>query len=160
MIGQAVGDLGVRLAQATEQRADLTRRLLDIRSDERRALARELHDEFGQNLTGILAFASTIEASQRAGSGAGRACRAGRANDFGKPPCASWHACGIRSIPVAPSAPPRNSDWRPVLVSAFVDRWQSQQMRKRPVIQLDLQGDLADVRGIVCYHGRYRVTHR
>ena len=63
MIGQAVGDLGVRLAQATEERAVLTRRLLEIRNDERRALARELHDEFGQNLSAILAFASTIEAT-------------------------------------------------------------------------------------------------
>ena len=63
MIGQAVGDLGDRLAQATEERAVLTRRLLEIRSDERRALARELHDEFGQNLSAILAFASTIEAT-------------------------------------------------------------------------------------------------
>jgi hypothetical protein len=53
MIAQAVCDLGARLAQATEQRAVLTRRLLEIRSDERRALARELHDEFGQNLTGF-----------------------------------------------------------------------------------------------------------
>ena len=58
MIGQAVGDLGERLAQATEERAALTRRLLEIRDDERRVLARELHDEFGQNLTAILAFAS------------------------------------------------------------------------------------------------------
>ena len=63
MIGQAVTDLGERLAQSTEQQAVLTRRLLDIRDDERHALARELHDEFGQNLTAILAFANTIEAA-------------------------------------------------------------------------------------------------
>ncbi len=63
MIGQAVSELGDRLAQATEQRAALTQRLLEIRDEERRALARELHDEFGQNLTAILAFASTIEAA-------------------------------------------------------------------------------------------------
>jgi signal transduction histidine kinase len=62
MIGHAVTELGDRLAQATEQRAVLTQQLLDIRGEERRALARELHDEFGQNLTAILAFASTIEA--------------------------------------------------------------------------------------------------
>ena len=61
MIGSAVCDLGERLAQATEQRAALTQRLLEIRDDERRTLARELHDEFGQNLTAILAFANTIE---------------------------------------------------------------------------------------------------
>ena len=61
MIGNAVGELGGRLEEATEQRAALTRRLLDIRHDERRALARELHDEFGQNLSAILAYANTIE---------------------------------------------------------------------------------------------------
>ena len=48
MIGSAVGELGGRLEEATEQRAALTRRLIEIRDDERRALARELHDEFGQ----------------------------------------------------------------------------------------------------------------
>lgn len=61
MIGGAVGELGTRLEEATEQRAALTRRLIEIRDDERRALARELHDEFGQNLAAILAFADTIE---------------------------------------------------------------------------------------------------
>jgi signal transduction histidine kinase len=66
MIGHAVTELGDRLAQATEQRAALTQQLLDIRDEERRALARELHDEFGQNLTAILAFASTIEAASAA----------------------------------------------------------------------------------------------
>jgi signal transduction histidine kinase len=88
LIGQAVGDLGERLAQATEERAVLTRRLLEIRNDERRALARDLHDEFGQNLTAILAFASTIEASsaqQQAKSQVGSQVKsdvAGRANDL------------------------------------------------------------------------------
>src|SRR6185312_189973 len=38
MIGQAVGELGGRLEQATEQRVTLTRRLLEIRDDERRTL--------------------------------------------------------------------------------------------------------------------------
>ena len=47
MIGQAVGDLGERLAQATEERAVLTRRLLEIRNDERRALARP-HERAGR----------------------------------------------------------------------------------------------------------------
>ena len=75
MIGQAVGDLGDRLAQATEERAALTRRLLEIRDDERRTLARELHDEFGQNLTAILAFASTIEATPRQPKRQGRMSR-------------------------------------------------------------------------------------
>ena len=61
MIGGAVEELGSRLEESVEQRAALTRRLIEIRDDERRALARELHDEFGQNLSAILAFANTIE---------------------------------------------------------------------------------------------------
>src|SRR5207247_19064 len=72
MIGQAVGELGDRLAQAMEERAALTRRLLEIRSDERRVLARELHDEFGQNLAAILAFANTIEVASTQAQDQGR----------------------------------------------------------------------------------------
>ncbi|MDN5002239.1 histidine kinase [Bradyrhizobium sp. WYCCWR 12677] len=72
MIGGAVDALGNRLEEATEQRAALTRRLIEIRDDERRALARELHDEFGQNLSAILAFANTIEtASTQQGKDSG-----------------------------------------------------------------------------------------
>jgi glucose-6-phosphate-specific signal transduction histidine kinase len=69
MIGQAVGDLGERLAQATEERAVLTRRLLEIRSDERRVLARELHDEFGQNLR---PFSPSPASSKRPARSTGR----------------------------------------------------------------------------------------
>ncbi len=61
MIGGAVENSAAGWKKPTEQRAALTRRLIEIRDDERRALARELHDEFGQNLSAILAFANTIE---------------------------------------------------------------------------------------------------
>ncbi|PMY49165.1 HAMP domain-containing protein, partial [Pseudomonas sp. FW305-25] len=39
MIGGAVDALGSRLEEATQQRATLTQRLIEIRDDERRALA-------------------------------------------------------------------------------------------------------------------------
>ena len=102
MIGQAVGDLGDRLAQAMEERAAMTRRLLEIRSDERRVLARELHDEFGQNLTAILAFANTIEATSAQAQGTERG-RAGRADDLASH--SSHHRLPARYLePPAPSA--------------------------------------------------------
>lgn len=152
MIGQAVCDLGVRLAQATEQRAVLTRRLLEIRSDERRALARELHDEFGQNLAGILAFASTIEASSARDQD--RTCIAQDARMISQATLRIM-AC-LRDTLGRLRHPPAEELGLEASLVSLVDSWRSLDMR-RPVIQLDLQGDLADVRGIVAATA-YRVA--
>jgi signal transduction histidine kinase len=152
MIGQAVCDLGGRLAQATEQRAVLTRRLLEIRSDERRALARELHDEFGQNLTAILAFASTIEASSAQDQE--RSCVAQDARMISQAALRIM-ACLRDTLDRLRHPPAEELGLEASLVS-LVDNWRSLDAR-RPVIQLDLQGDLADVRGIVASTA-YRVA--
>jgi signal transduction histidine kinase len=42
-----------RVAEATAELRTLSRRLLQVQEDERRVLARELHDEIGQVLTGL-----------------------------------------------------------------------------------------------------------
>lgn len=60
-ISQAVNDLAGRLAETTAQRAALTNRLFQVQEEERRALARDLHDEFGQCLAGVGALAAVIE---------------------------------------------------------------------------------------------------
>ena len=52
------------LDQALAERTELTRRLIALQDDERRHLARELHDEFGQCLAAIRAL--TASASQTA----------------------------------------------------------------------------------------------
>ena len=67
-IARAVNDLAARLAQTTAERVALTKRLFEVQEEERRALARDLHDEFGQCLTATMAFAAAIEA----GAGADR----------------------------------------------------------------------------------------
>jgi signal transduction histidine kinase len=152
MIGRAVCDLGVRLAQATEQRAVLTRRLLEIRCDERRLLARELHDEFGQNLTAILAFASTIEASSAEDQDGG--CVAQDARMISQATLRIM-ACLRDTLDRLRHPPAEELGLEASLVS-LVDSWRSQNAR-RPVIQLDLQGDLADVRGAVA-NTAYRVA--
>jgi signal transduction histidine kinase len=52
--------LAERLGTALAERNELTRRLIALQDDERRHLARELHDEFGQSLAAIRALAASI----------------------------------------------------------------------------------------------------
>lgn len=60
-ISRAVNDLTTRLAETTAQRVALTNRLFQVQEEERRALARDLHDEFGQCLAAVGALATLIE---------------------------------------------------------------------------------------------------
>ncbi|OWJ64436.1 histidine kinase [Inquilinus limosus] len=60
-ISRAVNDLTARLAETTAQRMALTNRLFQVQEEERRALARDLHDEFGQCLAAVGALATVIE---------------------------------------------------------------------------------------------------
>ncbi|MBZ8141829.1 sensor histidine kinase [Rubrivivax gelatinosus] len=67
LIAGAVNQLAGRLARTHEERNLLTTRLLQVQENERRALARDLHDEFGQCLTATAALAAAIEAGAPTG---------------------------------------------------------------------------------------------
>ncbi|MCK1744943.1 histidine kinase [Bradyrhizobium sp. 139] len=142
MIGSAVDELGDRLEEATEQRAALTRRLIEIRDDERRALARELHDEFGQNLSAILAFANTIETAS-----AKQSKDNGIAQDARMISQATHHLmASLRDALKRLRNPlPEELGLEASLVN-LVDSWRSQSA-SQPIIRLDLKGDLTDIRG-------------
>ncbi|WP_138471591.1 sensor histidine kinase [Poseidonocella sp. HB161398] len=59
-IADAVNRLAEQLRAGTEARRTLTRRLIEVEDVERRQLARDLHDEFGQMLTATAALAASI----------------------------------------------------------------------------------------------------
>src|SRR4051794_11718088 len=142
MIGNAVDALGGRLEEATEQRAALTRRLIEIRDDERRALARELHDEFGQNLSAILAFANTIETASAKQNRDNRIAQDARMISQ-----ASHHLmASLRDALKRLRNPlPEELGLEASLVN-LVDSWRSQSAAQ-PTIRLDLRGDLTDISG-------------
>jgi signal transduction histidine kinase len=129
-----------------EERADLTRRLLEIRSDERRALARELHDEFGQNLAAILAFANTIEAASAQAQDQSRSEVAQDARMISQ----ATHRimAALRDTLKRLRHPPAEELGLEACLVDLVDNWRSGNATQ-PMIQLDLKGDLADVRGAV-----------
>lgn len=60
-IGSTMEAIARRLADAREAERRLGRRLIELQEEERRALARELHDEFGQTLTAIGVAAAYVE---------------------------------------------------------------------------------------------------
>ncbi|MFK8253347.1 histidine kinase [Ancylobacter terrae] len=62
-LSTAVNETASALKEAQAQRTELTRRLFAVQESERRALARELHDEFGQCLTATRAMAAAIAQS-------------------------------------------------------------------------------------------------
>ena len=55
--------LAESLGSALAERNELTRRLIALQDDERRHLARELHDEFGQSLAAIRALVASVRQS-------------------------------------------------------------------------------------------------
>ncbi len=67
LIAGAVNQLAGRLARTRAERNALTTRLLEVQEHERRALARDLHDEFGQCLAATAALAESIAESAPAG---------------------------------------------------------------------------------------------
>lgn len=59
-ISEVFNALSADLDRSTSERAELARRLVDTQEEERRAIARELHDEIAQKLAALNALAAAI----------------------------------------------------------------------------------------------------
>jgi len=60
-IGEVANQLADKVEATLAERTELSKRLVDTQERERRHLARELHDEFAQNLAAIRALAASVE---------------------------------------------------------------------------------------------------
>lgn len=137
LIARAVNDLAERLAQTTAERVALTKRLFEVQEEERRALARDLHDEFGQCLVATTAFAAAIEAGAQ-----DRPDLAADARSIGK--VARRMTATLREA----LARLRSQDLEELGLEAclvqLVAGWNAQ-TAPRAIVHLDLMGDLAGV---------------
>jgi two-component system sensor histidine kinase UhpB len=64
-ISEVFNALAEDLSKATQERAELARRLVDTQEHERRHIARELHDEIAQKLSALNAMAACVRASAK-----------------------------------------------------------------------------------------------
>lgn len=62
-ISEGFNQLASRLQVTTAERAEFARRLIDVQEQERRHIARELHDDVAQQLTAIASLAASIKDS-------------------------------------------------------------------------------------------------
>ena len=157
MIGQAVGDLGERLAQATEERAVADP--APARNPQRRAArarpraARRVRTEpFGHSR-----LRQHHRSDRRAAEGREHRPTSDVAQDARMISQATLRimAC-LRDTLKRLRHPPAEELGLEACLVNLVDSWRSQNATQ-PMIQLDLQGDLADVRGIVAATA-YRVA--
>lgn len=63
--GNVINELASSLQETLDERKQLSLKLLHIQENERRHLCRELHDEFGQSLTGLRAIAYYLDEETR-----------------------------------------------------------------------------------------------
>lgn len=63
--GHAINTLATNLEATLDERKQLSLKLLNLQESERRYICRELHDEFGQSLTGLRAIAFFLEEEAR-----------------------------------------------------------------------------------------------
>ncbi|MFD1702775.1 histidine kinase [Methylopila henanensis] len=140
-VARAFNDLTERLALTTAQRAAVTRRLFQVQEEERRALARDLHDEFGQCLTATRALAAAVAGA----SAKDRPDIAGSAREIGA--ISEGMAMTLRSALARLRPPEIDEIGLEQSLEQLVGTWNARTATaaRRPTFRLEVAGNLDDV---------------
>jgi signal transduction histidine kinase len=142
--------LAESLERTLAERGELTRRLIALQDDERRHLARELHDEFGQCLAAIRALAAS------AGQTAAERCPALLAECDGIERTAAHMAETLRGALFRLRPPDVEELGLGASLEGLVAGWNSRS-RGRPRFAIELSGGFEDVPAGVAA-GLYRIA--
>lgn len=146
MLADGLGDLATRLAQAKDLVRKLHLRNLDMQEEERRMVARELHDEIGQHVTAI--EMETIRIARM--SPEEHAQRQSRLQQL-RSSIRQIHSVSRRIVQRL--RPPQIESLGPsAALEALCDRWRAEHPEPRLSVQLDPQCDqLAPARAVHLY---------
>ena len=136
LIASGINRLAERLAQASAARAELTARLIGLQERERRELAHELHQEFGQCVAALGAVSASLRQSAAAGEPLSEAELAPLEAGV------EQMLASLRSLLQRLSRPPLEQQGLHSALSDLVTAWQIQ-LRGNPRIVLDSQADAA-----------------
>ena len=139
-VARAFNDLTERLARSTEQRSAVTRRLFQVQEDERRSLARDLHDEFGQCLAATRALASAVATGSRDRPAVWESAR-----EIGV--ISEGMAATLKSTLARLRPPELDEIGLQRSLEHLVSSWNARTATatQRPTFRLEMSGDVADV---------------
>lgn len=137
-IARACDDLADRLAGAEAARAELMQRLVTVQEEERQALARDLHDAFGQCLAAAGARAAAIELA------APDDREDLRADARGIETVLATMRESLRGALARLELPDLAETGLEDALRGLVADWRAQ-LRSGPALHLDVAGDLADM---------------
>jgi two-component system, NarL family, sensor histidine kinase UhpB len=137
-IARACDALADRIARADSERAGLLQRLVTVQDEERQALARDLHDAFGQCLAAAGARAAAIE------QGAPPECEDVREDARGIADILASMRASLRGALARLELPDLADVGLEGALRGLVADWRGQ-LRSGPALHLDVTGDLAGV---------------
>lgn len=151
LIATGINRLAERLTRADAARSELTARLIRLQEDERRELAHELHEEFGQCVSALGAVGASLRQSVLAGETVTEADVTPLELGVEK------MLCSLRGLLQRMSQPPLEGQGLRSALADLVTTWQIK-LQDRPRITLDADASTDQVPNNECALCIYRVV--